>query len=167
MDNNFNSQQPMEQSMYQPMEQSMYQPMEQPMYQQISQQQYNVKTPSKSKNGLIIAIVIVAILCVIVAIFATAFSKEGRIKYANIVGTWESENGISFTFKKGNKGTAYFTEAGVLTDIKWEKQDDSLKIVIMYDGQLIDKIDTKIVDFNDKEMALDYEGDVAIFKKKK
>ena len=159
MDNNFNSQQPMEQSMYQPMEQ--------PMYQQISQQQYNVKTPSKSKNGLIIAIVIVAILCVIVAIFATAFSKEGRIKYANIVGTWESENGISFTFKKGNKGTAYFTEAGVLTDIKWEKQDDSLKIVIMYDGQLIDKIDTKIVDFNDKEMALDYEGDVAIFKKKK
>ena len=159
MDNNFNSQQPMEQSMYQPMEQ--------PMYQQISQQQYNVKAPSKSKNGLIIAIVIVAILCVIVAIFATAFSKEGRIKYANIVGTWESENGISFTFKKGNKGTAYFTEAEVLTDIKWEKQDDSLKIVIMYDGQLIDKIDTKIVDFNDKEMALDYEGDVAIFKKKK
>ena len=153
MDNNFNMQQSMNQQVPQ-------QPMEQSMYYQIPQQR-------KKKTGLIIAIVSAAVVCILVTIFATVMMQKSRIKNADIVGTWVDDDGNSITFKKGNTGTIDIKEYGMSFNIKWEKEDEIIKISLIYMGQVSEVQEWTIVNFKDKEMTLKYDGSAEVFKKKK
>ena len=139
-------QQPMGQPMYQqpmgqPMQQPMGQPMQQPMYQQPMYQQpmgqpmYNpMYMQSKKKNtGLMIGIisaisvlVIAAIVIVLVLVLGGGKDKE------KIIGTWKTEDGGTFVFEKGNKGSV--TYDGITANMTWKLSGDDLTMTISMMG---------------------------------
>lgn len=129
--------QPMQQPMGQPMQQPMYQqPMGQPMYQQpMGQPMYNpmYMQPKKKNTGLIIGIisaisvlVIAAIVIVLVLVLGGGKDKD------KLIGTWRTEDGGTFVFQEGNKGSV--TYDGIKATMTWKLSGDDLKMTISYMG---------------------------------
>lgn len=194
MDNNFNMQQPTEQSMYQqmpqqqmyqqPVQQPMYQqapqqqmyqqPAQQPMYQQAPQQQMyqqpmgqpmynNMYQQPKKKTGLIIGIiaaivVLIAAIVTIVLVLVLGGDKDkdgGSSKESKIVGTWESDTGITMVIKENNTGS--MSMYGQKLSMEWELDGDVLSVVLSYDDEETSQ-DLTIVELTDSEMVLEDES---------